>query len=240
MLAFMITRDRLSYARRCSTALMRAGLEVVVVDHGSTYPPMVRWLEWMGRYSTTTVVRMPNQHPRDLWGAGNVLERHVPVGERFVVSDCDVVPDPDCPAGWVAHLGALLDRLPSAKKAGLGLRTDNLPRHFAGRDRVIEWESQYQAVTDGGKLNYMPGDGAATVADVDTTLAMYRGLEPFALGPSLRTRLPYRALHLPWYENTAQPTDEQAYYAAHAEHGHWRAPDGYIDRHNLGGNHEVP
>ena len=238
MLAFMICRDRVSYARRCSTALLRAGLDVVIVDHGSTYGPMVRWLGWAERYasSPTSVVRMPNQHPRDLWAQGGVIGGYVRPGERFVVTDCDVVPDPDCPPDWLAHLGMLLDLQPLDRKAGLGLRTDDLPVHFADRDRVIAWERQFQHVDDGGQTHASTNLGTAVPASIDTTLALYRRYEPFALGPAQRTRAPYRALHLPWYEDAANPIPEQVFYREHAAFGHWRNPEGFTDTHGLGGN----
>ncbi len=225
-------RDRASYTQSCVTALLRADLHVVIVDHGSTYPGAVRWLKWAAHY--TDVERLGNQHPRDLWAPGNVLDRHLGAQpeQRFIVTDCDVVPDRNCPADWVRQLGGILDRLPSARKAGLGLRTDDLHPRNPRRDEIRAWEAQYQAVADGGHLDILPGESAVR-ADIDTTLAMYRRFEPFALGPAVRTRLPYLARHLAWYENPDRLTPELAYYYEHAEHGHWRAPEGYADNHGL-------
>lgn len=238
MLAFMINRDRLSYARQCAAALTSnpADLKLMIVDHGSTFGPMRRWLDWTVRYAGATVVRMPNQHPRDLWAPGNVLEQYVQPGERFIVTDHDVVPDGSCPARWVEAMGRVLDDNPHVVKVGLGLRTDDLPAHYEHRDKVIEWEAQWQSADDGGRAPCLVSAGAGVLADVDTTLAMYRFLEPFQLGPAVRMRSPFLARHLPWYEDGANPTHEQAYYRDHAEHGHWRAPDGFADEHGLGGS----
>jgi len=236
----MICRDRLSYAQRCLGALRAAGLDVVLVDHGSTYPPMVDWLRDLGaRWAGSDALHVsgwPNQHPRDLWTPGNIISHMLTdADERFIVTDCDVVPDPDCPADWVERLGALLDQQPAARKAGLGLRTDDLPAHFERAAMVREWERQFQHRDDGGRLHASAGLGTAVWADIDTTLAMYRRYEPFALGPALRMRAPYVARHLQWYEDTANPTVEQMYYRERAAYGHWRAPEGYSDTHNLGG-----
>jgi len=235
--AFVICRDRVTYARRCIEAMWLAGLDVVAVDHGSTYQPMLDWLCAHDVESSAAfeVSWWPNRHPRDLWTPGGVIECRVSAGERFIVTDCDVVPDEGCPGDWVKQLGALLDRLPSARKAGLGLRTDDLPDRFEHAGTVREWERKYQAVEDGGLADFTPADGRAVVADIDTTLAMYRWFEPFTTGTALRMRPPYVARHLPWYEDSANPTVEQAYYAAHAQYGHWRAPEGFTDDHNLGG-----
>lgn len=230
----MISRDRVTYARRCVDALWAAGLDVIVVDHGSNWPPMVDWLcemdaQYVGEHPFE-VAWWPNRHPRDLWAPGGAIERRVKPGERFIVTDCDVVPDDDCPADWVRTMGIYLDHLPAVRKVGLGLRTDDLPPCYARRDEVQAWEARYQAPTA-----TPVGDGGV-LADIDTTLAMYRGFEPFALGPAVRLQPPYVARHLPWYEDTANPTREQVHYQRRAQHGHWRDPDNYNDDHALGGS----
>lgn len=246
MLAFVIFRDRVTYARRCVAALEAAGLDVVVVDHGSTYPQARDWLDQV--YHGVADGQDPeadypdvwwseNRHPRDLWvpessipGKLSPIRMKVGPDERFIVTDCDVVPADDCPDDWPAHLGMLLDENPAAVKAGLGLRTSDLPEHFAQRDQVEVWESAYQP-----PIAHPVGARPAVWADIDTTVAMYRRFEPFRLGPAIRTSAPYEALHLPWYEDTANLPEEIRFYNDRAEHGHWRAPDGFTDTHNLGG-----
>ena len=135
-----------------------------------------------------------------------------------------------CPADWPAYLGTLLDEHPAAVKAGLGLRTDDLPPWFERRDEVRLWEAKYQP-----GCARPAGSWSAVWADVDTTLAMYRRLGPFRLGPAIRTTAPYEALHLPWYEDTKRLPEEIRFYNDRAEHGHWRAPGGFEDHHGLGG-----
>jgi hypothetical protein len=230
--AFVITRDRLTYTRRCVEALLDAGFggDVVLVDHGSTYPPMLDWRDAGGLPFGVEVWADDNRHPRDLWRTGGPIEQCVEPGERYIVTDCDVVPADDCPGDWVAYLGQLLDHNPHAVKAGLGLRTSDLPEHFTHAATVQAWEAKYQP-----PLAAPVGVWSAVWSDIDTTLAMYRGSGPFRLGPAIRTMAPYEALHLPWYEDTVNPSEEAAFYAAQAVHGHWRKPDGFADDHGLEG-----
>lgn len=239
MYAFVIMRDRVTYARRCVEALEAAGLDVVVVDHDTTYPQARDWLDQV--YHGVADGQDPeadypdvawdvNRHPRDLWRPRGPIDRYAPGNNRFIVTDCDVVPADDCPEDWLAYLGTLLDENPAAVKAGLGLRTSDLPEHFAQRDQVQVWESAYQP-----PIAHPVGSWSAVWADIDTTVAMYRRFEPFRLGPAIRTAQPFEALHLPWYEDSANLPEEIRFYNDRAEHGHWRAPDGFIDTHNLGG-----
>lgn len=235
MHAFVIARDRVTYARRCVDALLRVNLDVIVVDHGSTWAPMLGWLGVTDRLAgEVRTFRCSNRHPRDLWAPGNAIERFVEPGEPFIVTDCDVVPDEACPADWIGWMRVTLDTYPALKKVGLGLRTDDLPEHYEHRDAVRHWEAQYQPVDAGGVLAPVEG-GRGVIADIDTTLAMYRWYEPFAIGPAMRLSAPYVARHLSWYENSSSLTPEQAYYRDHAVHGHWRDPREYADDYKLRG-----
>jgi hypothetical protein len=247
MKAIIVTRDRVSYTRQCVDALARTpGItDIHIVDHGSTYEPMTKWLGSVGGYASITfpvaggTVYGPrlhvhwrgNAHPRDLWSNGT-LHTLVRSGERFLVTDCDIEPPAD--SGWLDHLGALLDLNPEAVKAGCGLHTDDLPDHFEHADRVRLWEAKYQGF---GTLRRDRISGLAWYdASVDTTLSLYRGLGDFALDPSVRTAdARFMARHLSWYEDSAAPTEEQRYYREHATPGisMWANPDNYEGTHAL-------
>lgn len=218
MKAIVIFRDRVTYAQQCVAALTAAGLDVHIVDHDSTWPAAVEWLATCG----LPVHHRPNGHPRSLWQWDGLARI---VGSwRYVVTDPDVVPDPDCPEDWPAKLSGLLDRWPRAVKAGLGLRIDDLPADNPDATKVRDWEAQFwQHPLEPGAFN----------AAVDTTLAMYQPLSQqprFELGPAIRTDAPYLARHLTWYETPDTLTDEIRWYRQHATPGtsHWADPDRYM------------
>ena len=217
MKAFIIFRDRVTYADRCVAALIAAGLEPVVVDQGSTWPPALDWLEVLEE-TGVTVLHRGGGHPRGLW-EWEPFRAACGLAERYVVTDCDVVPSDRCPPDWPLRLMWALDDFPGYHKAGLGLRTDNLPAHYARRDHVIEWESQFRTrpVADG-----------VYDAIVDTTLAMYRPLGecPRFSMSALRTGFPYEADHLAWHEDLGHLDAELTYYHEHAEPGisYWTVP----------------
>jgi hypothetical protein len=215
--AFVIFRDRRSYAGYCLDALLAAGLDPVVVDHGSTWRPADEWLHHLEACHVRVIPRGPGHHPRSLWEDDEFLE--LCGTGRYVVTDCDVVPADGCPPDWPEHLDKILDGYPGFSKIGLGLRTGNIPAHYARRDHVIAWEQQYW------QHEIEPG---VYSAPVDTTLALYQPLGDwprFTLS-GLRTGPPYVADHLAWHENLDDLSPELAWYHEHAEPGisYWTVP----------------
>lgn len=219
MKAFIIFRDRVTYGHLCFTALIEAGLEPVIADHGSTWPLALDWLAVLDA-AGVTVLRRGGGHPRGLWSWPPFRDMAGP-DERYVVTDCDVTPAASCPPDWPARLGELLDRYPDAAKAGLGLAVHDLPDCYPRRDQVIAWEAQFAAA-------HSPEEGVRR-AGVDTTLALYpplSGRPAHAIDGSLRTAWPYLADHLPWHEDFANLDPEQDWYYSHTEPGiaHWAPP----------------
>jgi hypothetical protein len=216
MKAFVIARDRVTYTKRCTDSLTAALLDVVIVDHGSTWQPMLEWLNQREAEGGLILWR-GNAHPRDLWGWQPF--RELCAGNRFVVTDPDVVPSETCPDDWVQHLSNLLDKYPSRSKAGLSLRIDRIPEHYYWRAKVLSWEQQFWA---------SPIAPGVYSAGIDTTLAVYQPLAAggFDISNSLRTGFPYVADHLSWSEDYGNLPSDVAYYYEHAERGisHWAVP----------------
>ena len=81
---------------------------------------------------------------------------------------------------------------------------------------IIELESKY--------WQKPLGDGLFA-APIDTTFALYR---PGAHGgywlPACRTGEPYLARHLPWYQDSANLSEEEAYYKNKAGKDSYWAP----------------
>ena len=89
MKAFVIFRDRVTYAQQCVAALMIAGLEPVIVDQGSSWPEAVAWLAWLvSRWTDRPMPTVPLPPRLVLWSsvalvvAWSVL-RNLPVGAYF-------------------------------------------------------------------------------------------------------------------------------------------------------------
>jgi len=203
--AFLIVRDRLTPLIELVGWLERAGLEEIwLIDNDSTYPPLLDYLA----STTHAVVRTGrNLGHRSPWLSGAV-QRHAH-GRQFVVSDPDVVPDPNCPLDAPEHFATLLDRYPEIDKVGFGLRIDDLPDHYPLASAVRAWEERFwRDEAESGVFR----------ADVDTTFALYRALDRRHVDAwALRTGAPYVARHTPWYIDPEQLSGEDRWYRERAD-----------------------
>lgn len=192
-------RDRLTPLLELTAWLARIGAtNVVLVDNDSTYPPLVEFLRATPFRVVETGRNLGHRAP---WLAGVVQE--VALRGPYVVTDPDVVPDAGCPDDALDRFADLLDRHPECSRVGFGLRIDDLPESYALRDEVVAWESQFW------DDEVEPGVFAA---EIDTTFALYRPGHHARGEPALRTGAPYLARHLPWYDDSAHPSEEERYY----------------------------
>jgi len=204
---FINTRDRVTPLVKLVCWLERAGVQhIVIVDNASTYEPLLDYLD----HTPHHVVRLrDNLGQLAPWLSGTI-ERMTGDMEFFVETDPDVVPDEDCPLDALDHLYDVVYRYPEYVKAGLGLRIDDLPDHYAHAEAVRRWEARFW------QEEYRPG---LYIAPVDTTFAMYRPRTGATMIPALRTGPPYLGRHLPWYANSRRLSREDRYYLRHAKPG---------------------
>ncbi len=218
----VIVRDRVTVLQQCLASLQQqmpqwpgdvgTDLDIHLVDHGSTWEPMLDWLHdvpypvhWCG-----------DRPPRALWDWDGLPQ--IVKDSRYVVTDPDVVLD--CPDDWLCRMGDQL--ADDVVKVGLGLRLDDLP-DTAVATKAAVWEAPFW---------HTPRNTWTFRAPVDTTLALYHPLtvQPgFRLFPAARMAAPYLARHLPWYATA--DTAEDAHYRAHVRpgashwaHGGWESP----------------
>jgi hypothetical protein len=197
-------RDRLEPLRDLITWLEQQGQQNIwLCDNDSTYPPMVEFLRSTPHHVRLNGLNLGHRAP---WLSGLVTE--LGLDSHFIVTDPDVVPSQECPADVLDLFYNTLNQYPAIDKVGFILRLDDLPQHYAHRDDVILWESQFWK-------NVHPS--GFFIAEIDTTFAMYRPGEHHQNNHALRSAPPYTARHMPWYQDSDHPTDEQTYYLEHAD-----------------------
>ena len=200
---------------------MAAGQKrILVIDNASTYPPLLRYYEACQHFEVRFAGR--NLGPDAPWTL--CLEQ---LRTRFIVSDPDVVPAPGCPRDLVKKLHLAADCY-RASKVGPALRIDNLPDCYARKQEVLDWEKQFWCPpADGpadGRLVLQAPSFRAFHAPIDTTFALYAaGAGRWPAQPHIRLGAPYVIEHLPWYEDSAVPSEEREFYRRHAvaEWNHW-------------------
>ena len=207
---FIISRDRLSPLLKLVNWLEEAGHDqIFIIDNASTFPPL---LDFYSKTKHQVLKLNQNIGHTSPWDA-NLIQTHA-VNIPFVVTDPDVVPSEECPKDLIKHLWSALEKYPQYRKAGVGLRIDDLPSHYPLAETVRAWESQFWKG---------PAVGDFLNAPVDTTFAMHRPNTPYLRTPALRSKFPYVARHLSWYANPSQPSDEDQYYSKNVKAGvsHW-------------------
>jgi hypothetical protein len=202
--------------------LLRAGLtQVVVLDSGSTYPPLLCYYD-SPEFASLRVplVRAANLGPEAFWRLDFHLLPSVTHFGRYILTDADLTPDPACPLDLVRKMHEVADRpcfLPLGAKVGPALRIDDLPAHFAQRDYMRHCESDYW------QRKYVEGD--CWNAALDTTMSLFSaGWTRWPLADQggvhhVRLDFPYVLRHEPWYLPTDNLPEEERFYQSHVAPG---------------------
>lgn len=221
---FINCRDRVTPLRQLVDWLERTGCEeIYLIDNDSAYEPLLEYF----RTSPHTVVRLDENYGKwSLWQAPGLFD--LTKGRRFVYTDPDVIPDPDCPPDALERFSELLDKYRLPNKAGFGLRSDDIPDTYRHKAAVLAIEA------------YMwewPLEPGVYYAPIDTTFALYREQGTWAR-EAIRTSSPYVARHDSWYLDFDHLSDEELFYEQRAASvtphtsgmAHWVAPD--LDSHH--------
>lgn len=208
---FINSYNRLECLERLVEALVQRGYwNVTIVDNGSTYPALLDKLDTLPVHQ---VIRLDQNYGHyAIWDA-KILERCELKDRWYAYTDPDIIPTAECPADFMELLYRALERFPEFPKAGLGLRIDDLPDHYARRQDVLSWEGPNWL----GVLN--PGEEVALYdAGIDTTFALYRPGAGYH-SRAIRSGHPYVARHDPWYQDSQQPGLEELQYRRTAKPG---------------------
>lgn len=214
---YIVNHDNLARGfQRLLAWLQYAGMtNINVIDNASTYPPLLDFYASPGMAGINLIHAGSNLGHEAMWKLGLHLPPTCPDGTRYILTDPDLVPASVCPLDLVCKMHEIADRHAPAK-VGPSIRIDNLPDCFANKAAKIEWESVYWTKRI---------DSECWDALIDTTFALYdSGWErwsPYnAIGAQhIRLDFPYVIEHLPWYEDSADPSPELRYYRSHVAPG---------------------
>jgi len=172
---------------------------IIILDNDSTYPQL---LDYYKNTKHKVIFLKKNVGYMALWQS-KVFDDFKK--GFYVYTDPDVLPNADCPADIVFKLANVLSKYNAIEKAGPSLKITDLPDAYDKKKEVIEWEKiHWQVQVEKDVYDAM----------VDTTFALYK---PYAFGnaemcKAYRVGGKYEFLHLPWYIDSLNLTEEEKYY----------------------------
>lgn len=195
---YLTVYEQFTWPHQMARECVRLGLSPILLDHGSTYKPLLRWLE----NCPYPVIRAHhNAGCYGFWRSG----RYLTMTSQYIVSDSDLdltrVPD-----DTVERLRNALSQNPDVAKAGLSLEIEDIPASYPFREHVLTWERPYWT-------EKRPGGWRANIG---ATFALYdpkrHGQLEHDFYSAVRLDRPYTAKHLPWYLDLDELTPELRYY----------------------------
>ncbi len=208
-------RNRLTYLKQVIDWYQKAGyINIVVLDNDSNYEPLLKFYE---STDVKVIYLKQNLGHLALWKSDVYKQFYT---DYYVYTDPDVVPIDNCPNDFMKHFMNLLNKYSNVEKVGFGLKIDDLPNEYDKKSEVINWEKRHW-------VKQIEND--VYDAALDTTFALYK---PYTRGDlwvqnALRTGDNYVARHLPWYEDSANMTEENKFYLNNIKKGasHWIVKD---------------
>lgn len=196
MKALIILYNRLNLPVKMADFLFAHGIDPVLVDNNSDYPPLVQYLS----HCPYQVMHMnKNYGYQVVWNPETTILQRLGITGNYIVTDPDLdltgIPD-----DFLSVLEEGLRRYPQYDKCGFSLEINDLPHT---EFNPIKYEKQFWQ---------HPLDKMYFKAAIDTTLALYK--VPFHSFNAIRTNRPYTARHMPWYyfDFEDMPADEQYYF----------------------------
>lgn len=214
--------DLVTYTAGIVNRLQKFGLRnIILVDNGSTYPPMLDYLCNPGR-GVTVVRDGRNNGPRHAFEC-EIAYSSLP--EYFCITDPDLQLHNDLPSDFISQLIFLTEKH-KIGKAGLALDISDkdlmVTKEFKiGQSDYSIWDWEIQFWKE--QIDTTPVGNPVFKALIDTTFALYNKKyfvrDDFL--SALRVGGNFTCKHLPWYVNNGLSPDEERWYRHNAKHSYY-------------------
>lgn len=199
MKLFVNCFNHVTWAQTTARSSLKFGLTPILVDNGSTYTPMKKWLS----SKEFEVILLGGNH-----GCGSFfrLDHHLKEKEPFLETDGDLDLS-DIPDDLVTKLQEALALNEDVMKSGVSLEWTDVPKDYILYDHVESYEGKYWST---------PRPGNCFLAQIGNTLAYYDPARFHMMDKgfysAVRLDRPYTARHLPWYIDVDNLDEETRYY----------------------------
>lgn len=195
--------NRLDTLKKLIASLEKRGyFNIYIIDNLSTYPPLLDYYEKC-RYKVFRLDR--NIGTLALWVSG--IHKQFD-SNFFVYTDSDVVPIDECPDDFMLFFLNAMKKHKLARKIGFSLKLNDLPDCNLLKDSIIGFEKNY--------YDFFIQEENLYRAPIGATFALYRPRGKYNHANNYieiyRTGHPYEARHLPWYQDSLNPDEEEKYF----------------------------
>ncbi len=176
---------------------------IVIVDNCSTYPPLLDYYEQI-KGEVTVELMTENYGHLVFWKNQDLYKKYS--SGYYIVTDSDILPNKELPKDYINQFIQILDKHKEVSKVGFALRIDDIPDHYALKQKVLDWEKQFWERQIGKDLYR---------THIDTTFAIYPPLykyEKTNFFEGIRIAGNFTSQHKGWYTNTLFMTEEEMYY----------------------------
>ena len=181
---------------------------IYIIDNKSTYQPLLDYYE---EEKLNVFYLSENVGHLSLWQT-SIFSLFV--DEYYVFTDSDVVPSNQSPNNFMEVFAGLLKTYTFLDKVGFSLEIEDLPNEYVNTKSIKQHESKFWVYDIDDRFYF---------SAIDTTFALYR---PNRRGGwwlnAGRTKMPFVAKHLPWYEDPKMLTKEDIFYYQNIDKStHW-------------------
>jgi hypothetical protein len=168
---------------------------IYIIDNKSTYPPLVDYLKSIE--NKVNVLYMPENYGHRVYMRDEIVKLG---GEKYIITDPDLLLNPNLPQNFIDILSDLSDKYQSGK-IGFALDiTNNINLNIKATDNkqtVVDWESQFWI----NKINDPIYE--LYYADIDTTFVLinkkyYKSVNEYN---AIRIAGNFTCIHRPWVIN---------------------------------------
>lgn len=204
---FINCRDRVDSLKQTIDSVTKSGFKnIFLIDNQSSYPKL---LEYYQSCPHQVILLGENMGHKAPWES--LAVKLISGGRPYVVTDPDIELSRSYSPEVINKVLELFDMHPGYVKIGAGLAINDIPDFYEHKKTVQKWEQQFWDTPLKNSNGLVAFD-----AEIDTTFAVYRPNTGYITLPSIRLGGKHTAKHLPWYQDSKNPNDEEKYYRDHA------------------------
>jgi hypothetical protein len=208
------TFNLVSYAKFMVDQLDSYGIDkYIICDNNSTYQPMIDYLDEISQ--NKMIVRFTENLGPRVFGERPEFMAILP--EYFIVTDPDLIFNPELPKNFISKMKRVIDTY-NVSKAGFAIDIDQTKDKFFNAAQVRIWEGSYWL----NKIDLYPEKDPVYSAPIDTTFCLYKKSifikelmekrKGITATSAVRIAGRFTCQHMGWWKEQPLTPEEELYY----------------------------